>query len=126
MIGVLNEDRISPFFTSIAGMNRVVASQQLKTLTTNVTVPLYRGRTLLRGARLCVRAQQGPPKGVTQPPRSPVVPPPKFGFVDNAEVLNSRAAMIGFFALLLVEAVFNKGLLELMGVTVGKGLDIGL
>lgn len=126
MIGVLNEDRISPFFTSIAGMNRVVASQQLKTLTNNVTVPSYRGRTLLRGAMLCVRAQQGPPKGVTQPPRSPVVPPPKFGFVDNAEVLNSRAAMIGFFALLLVEAVFNKGLLELMGVTVGKGLDIGL
>lgn len=107
-------------------MNRVVASQQLKTLINSVTVPSHRGRSLLRGARLCVRAQQGPPKGVTQPPRSPVVPPPKFGFVDNAEVLNSRAAMIGFFALLLVEAVFNKGLLELMGVTVGKGLDIGL
>jgi hypothetical protein len=55
-----------------------------------------------------------------------VVPPPKFGFVENAEVLNSRAAMIGFFALLLVEGIFGKGLLELIGVTVGKGLDIGL
>ena len=71
-------------------------------------------------------ALAAPPKGVTQPPRSPVVPPPKFGFVENAEVLNSRAAMIGFFALLLVEGVFGKGLLELVGVTVGKGLDIGL
>lgn len=67
-----------------------------------------------------------PPRGVTQPPRSPVTPPPKFGFVENAEVLNSRAAMIGFFSLLLVEAVAGKGLLELIGVTVGKGLDIGL
>ncbi len=27
------------------------------------------------------------------------------GFVDQAETINSRAAMIGFFALLLVEAV---------------------
>lgn len=34
--------------------------------------------------------------------------------------------MIGFFALLLVEAIFNKGLLEIVGVTVGKGLDLGL
>jgi len=67
-----------------------------------------------------------PPSGVSQPPRSPVQPPPKFGFVENAEVLNSRAAMIGFFALLAVEAVAGKGLLELLGVTVGKGLDIGL
>ena len=67
-----------------------------------------------------------PPKGVSQPPRSPIVPPPKFGFVENAEILNSRAAMIGFFALLLVEGVFGKGLLELAGFTVGKGLDLGL
>ena len=27
------------------------------------------------------------------------------GFVDNAEVINSRAAMIGFFALIALEAV---------------------
>lgn len=32
---------------------------------------------------------------------------------------------IGFFSLILVEAITNKGLLELMGVTVGKGLNIG-
>ncbi|WPT11357.1 Light-harvesting complex-like protein OHP1 [Picochlorum sp. SENEW3] len=73
-----------------------------------------------------VAVAAAPPKGVTQPPRSPIVPPPMFGFVDNAEVLNSRAAMIGFFALLILEAVAGKGLLELIGVTVGKGLDIGL
>ena len=38
------------------------------------------------------------------------------GFVDNAEVMNSRAAMIGFFALILLEAVAGKGILELMGI----------
>jgi hypothetical protein len=36
------------------------------------------------------------PKGVTQPTSKPVVPPPKFGFVENAERLNSRAAMVSF------------------------------
>ena len=110
-------------------MNSVAASQQLKTFTNTVKIvtgPKRGGqRPLLRGARLSVRAQ-GPPKGVTQPPRSPIVPPPKFGFVENAEILNSRAAMIGFFALLAVEAIFSKGLLEMVGVTVGKGLNIGL
>lgn len=107
-----------------------------------------------------------------------MVPPPKFGFVDYAERINSRAAMvsprncalipqfgckkipgtlsaaacsfevcraftfwcaaagiswtlhavslqIGFFALLLLEGVTNKGLLEMIGVSVGKGLNIG-
>lgn len=77
-------------------------------------------------AHLRVTVAATPPKGVTQPPRSPVVPPPSFGFVENAEILNSRAAMMGFIALLILEAVAGKGLLELIGVTVGKGLDIGL
>ena len=62
------------------------------------------------------------PQGVTAPPRLPEVPAPKYGFVDNAEVKNSRAAMIGFFALLLVEGVSGKGLLELVGLQIGKGL----
>ena len=100
----------------------------------NVTLPgnrLYvstlRETKLVQGKRAYLRVAVAatPPKGVTQPPRSPIVPPPKFGFVNNAEVLNSRAAMIGFFALLILEAVAGKGLLELIGVAVGKGLDIG-
>jgi hypothetical protein len=41
-----------------------------------------------------VAASVAPPKGMTQPPVKPTVPPPKFGFVDNAERLNSRAAMV--------------------------------
>jgi hypothetical protein len=49
-----------------------------------------------------------------------------FGFVDNAERLNSRAAMIGWIALLIIEAVTNKGILEVFGFSTGGGLDIGL
>lgn len=43
-----------------------------------------------------------PPKGVTQPPRSPIVPPAKFGFVENAERLNSRAAMVRFLSSMIL------------------------
>lgn len=50
---------------------------------------------------------------------------PTFGFVDNAETINSRAAMIGFFALLALEAVAGKGILELVGIETGNGIDIG-
>lgn len=49
-----------------------------------------------------------------------------FGFVDNAERMNSRAAMIGFFILLAIEGVTGKGLLELAGFKVGEGLDLPL
>jgi hypothetical protein len=43
----------------------------------------------------------------------------------QAEKMNSRAAMIGFFALLIVEGVSDKGLLELIGWNIGNGLNIG-
>lgn len=66
------------------------------------------------------------PAGVTLPPKQPDVPPPKNGFVDYAERLNSRAAMIGFFALLAVEGIFGKGLLEIIGLTTGNGLGFEL
>lgn len=67
-----------------------------------------------------------PPAGVTVPPRQPDVPEPRFGFVDWAEKINGRACMIGFFALLLVESVSGRGLLEIMGATVGQGLGFEL
>jgi hypothetical protein len=46
--------------------------------------------------------------------------------ICQAEKMNSRAAMIGFFALLAVEGITGKGLLELLGWNIGNGLDIGL
>jgi hypothetical protein len=76
-----------------------------------------------RRSAVLVRAAGVPlPKGATLPPASPVVPPPMFGFVDFAEKMNSRACMIGFFALLAVEAISGTGLLNLMGIATGKGL----
>eukprot|EP01026_Neomeris_dumetosa_P015227 TRINITY_DN1576_c1_g1_i2.p3 TRINITY_DN1576_c1_g1~~TRINITY_DN1576_c1_g1_i2.p3 ORF type:complete len:112 (-),score=8.68 TRINITY_DN1576_c1_g1_i2:140-475(-) len=80
-----------------------------------------------------VYAQQQPaqeiiplPKGVTLPPRQPKMPIARFGFNDWPERLNSRAAMIGFFGLLIVELITRKGLLELLGFTVGQGLGFEL
>lgn len=62
------------------------------------------------------------PDGATKPSEEPVMAPAWFGFVDNAERMNSRFAMIGFFGIILVEAVSGKGLLELLGIAVGSGL----
>ena len=65
---------------------------------------------------------QSPP-GVPRPPVVPVIEPGKFGFVENAEIMNSRASMIGWWSLLFVELVAGKGLLEMLGFTVGKGIN---
>lgn len=62
------------------------------------------------------------PPGVTLPPAQPEVPPPTFGFVDFAEKINSRACMLGFFALILVEQLAGRGLLDMLGFTTGNGL----
>lgn len=62
------------------------------------------------------------PQGVTQPRRRPEVAPATFGFVERAERWNSRACMIGFFALLIVELAANRGLLDMLGFRIGAGL----
>lgn len=79
-------------------------------------------RPVRRTALAPVAMARKAPEGVTQPPVVPETPLLRFGFVDWAEKMNSRAAMIGFFALLAVEAIAGKGLLELMGLTIGNGL----
>eukprot|EP00199_Chlamydomonas_sp_CCMP681_P004806 CAMPEP_0119106738 /NCGR_PEP_ID=MMETSP1180-20130426/6293_1 /TAXON_ID=3052 ORGANISM="Chlamydomonas cf sp, Strain CCMP681" /NCGR_SAMPLE_ID=MMETSP1180 /ASSEMBLY_ACC=CAM_ASM_000741 /LENGTH=111 /DNA_ID=CAMNT_0007092121 /DNA_START=47 /DNA_END=382 /DNA_ORIENTATION=- len=79
-----------------------------------------------RRVSVTVRAMVQPPKGVTLPQQGPQSPPPTFGFVDFAEKLNSRACMMGFFALLAVEGLSGKGLLEQMGFEVGRGLGFSL
>jgi len=38
----------------------------------------------------------------------------------------SRAAMIGFFGIIIVEAIAGKGILNMLGLTVGGGLGIEL
>lgn len=62
------------------------------------------------------------PQGVTAPPRTPTTPLARFGFVTWAEKINGRAAMLGFFGILLVEAIAHKGIFEMAGFTVGQGL----
>jgi len=62
------------------------------------------------------------PPGVPPPPIIPTMEPATFGFVENAERMNSRAACVGFFSLLAVEGIFGKGLLEIVGVDVGHGI----
>ena len=63
------------------------------------------------------------PPGVPPPRFVPVLEPCKIGFVENAERWNSRASMVGWWSLLLVELVAGKGLLEIMGFTVGTGIN---
>ncbi len=60
----------------------------------------------------CCKCQVGTPfslhtyaQGVTQPPYQPSVPPATFGFVDNAERLNSRAAMVCSLGRILIDAL---------------------
>ncbi|KAJ9528817.1 hypothetical protein V8C86DRAFT_2901426 [Haematococcus lacustris] len=82
-----------------------------------------------RGRSLTIRAQASlvpPPAGVTLPKQQPVMPAPTFGFVANAEKINSRACMLGFFALIAVEAIAHRGLLEMLGLKVGSGLGFEL
>ena len=50
------------------------------------------------------------------PSVNPKLEEPKFGFNSYAERLNSRAAMIGFAAILIIEYTTGKGLLAWLGL----------
>ena len=51
-----------------------------------------------------------------QPTVTPKLEEPKFGFSENAERLNGRAAMIGFALTLIIEYATGQGLLEWLGL----------
>ncbi|EXC14810.1 hypothetical protein L484_009466 [Morus notabilis] len=67
-----------------------------------------------------------PPPGVIVPKVEPKFNPPFAGFTRVAETWNSRACMIGLIGTFIVELILNKGILQVIGVDVGKGLDIPL
>ncbi|RZC75916.1 hypothetical protein C5167_000081 [Papaver somniferum] len=67
-----------------------------------------------------------PPAGVVLPKVTPKFNPPFQGFTKTAEVWNSRACMIGLIGTFIVELILNKGILEMIGVEIGKGLDLPL
>ena len=50
------------------------------------------------------------------PSVTPELEDPKFGFNSYAERLNSRAARIGFAAILIIEYTTGKGLLAWLGL----------
>jgi hypothetical protein len=53
---------------------------------------------------------------VPQPTLLPKISQPKGGFNRFAELLNGRAAMIGFASLLIIELFTGSGLLTLLGL----------
>ena len=55
------------------------------------------------------------PEDIT-PSVTPELEEPKFGFNSYAERLNSRAAMVGFAAILIIEYTTGKGLLAWLGL----------
>ncbi|KAL9684400.1 hypothetical protein QQ045_021836 [Rhodiola kirilowii] len=67
-----------------------------------------------------------PPTGVVVPKVQPKFQAPFLGFTKTAEVWNSRTCMIGLIGTFIVELILNKGILEMIGVEIGKGLDIPL
>ncbi|CAF1935813.1 hypothetical protein Bca4012_074726 [Brassica carinata] len=85
-------------------------------------------RTLGYGRKqssLCVRAAKLP-QGVIVPKVEPKFEPAFLGFTFTAEIWNSRACMIGLIGTFIVELILNKGILQIIGVDVGKGLDLPL
>ncbi|KAM5560183.1 light-harvesting complex-like protein OHP1, chloroplastic [Rosa sericea] len=76
-------------------------------------------------ASFSVRAAKIPP-GVVVPKVEPKFQAPFLGFTRTAEIWNSRACMIGLIGTFIVELILNKGILQLIGVEIGKGLDIPL
>ncbi|XVE61923.1 hypothetical protein DITRI_Ditri06bG0077200 [Diplodiscus trichospermus] len=66
------------------------------------------------------------PAGVEVPKVEPKFNAPFLGFTRTAEIWNSRACMLGLIGTFIVELILNKGILQMIGVDVGKGLDIPL
>ncbi|TYI32900.1 hypothetical protein ES332_A04G094300v1 [Gossypium tomentosum] len=63
---------------------------------------------------------------VEVPKVEPKFKAPFLGLTRTAEIWNSRACMIGIIGIFIVELIINKGILQTIGVDVGKGLDIPL
>lgn len=66
------------------------------------------------------------PSGVETPKIEPKLTEPFLGFTNTAEIWNSRACMIGIVGTFLVELIFHRGILQMIGVDVGKGLNLPL
>lgn len=81
-------------------------------------LPIRKTAFTVRAAKL--------PVGVEMPKMKPKLAQPFLGFTNTAEIWNSRACMIGLIGTFIVELILHKGILQMIGVEVGKGLDIPL
>jgi len=61
------------------------------------------------------------PSGVIPAAKAPKDSETRIGFNPTAELLNSRAAMIGFFLVLIIEGLTGKGILTFFGLKIGSG-----
>ncbi|CAH2054398.1 unnamed protein product [Thlaspi arvense] len=66
------------------------------------------------------------PQGMIVPKAEPKFEPAFLGFTYTAEIWNSRACMIGLIGTFIVELILNRGILQMIGVEVGNGLDLPL
>ncbi|TKY65994.1 High-light-induced protein [Spatholobus suberectus] len=74
----------------------------------------------------CIVQAAKPPAGVEFPKVQPQFKPPFLGFTRTAEIWNSRACMIGIIGVFIIEFIINGGILQVIGVDVGKGLNLPL
>ncbi|KAJ4744643.1 hypothetical protein LUZ62_006141 [Rhynchospora pubera] len=86
-----------------------------------------RKKGLLLDKRRSLRIQAAKaPAGLEMPKVEPKLTEPFLGFTKTAEIWNSRACMIGLIGTFIVELILHKGILQIIGVEVGKGLDLPL
>ncbi|CAN0906815.1 Light-harvesting complex-like protein OHP1, chloroplastic [Linum grandiflorum] len=88
-------------------------------------VPGFNGQRIQKQLSFRVQAARVP-AGVELPKVEPKFKAPFLGFTRTAEVWNSRACMIGLIGTFFVELIINKGILQVIGVEIGKGLDLPL
>ncbi|KAI8463096.1 MAG: hypothetical protein J3K34DRAFT_445315 [Monoraphidium minutum] len=106
-------------------MALAAAQQRLSARSSSSTVARPAIRPAIRPRAVVVRAATLP-QGVSTPKRTPQSPELRFGFVNWAEKINGRFAMMGLMGTLLVEAIAHKGFFELLGFTTGQGLGFEL
>lgn len=126
-----SNERHLRYWTRDESFFKMILTSQTKVLSKSSYLPILPSRRpkLRRQRVVRVRAEDEEvdivitlPEGVTQPKKIPEIPAPMFGFVEYAERINSRAAMIGFIGILIIEFFANRGILQLAGISVGSGL----
>ncbi|KAH1199050.1 hypothetical protein AAZX31_18G168600 [Glycine max] len=92
----------------------------------NLSFFLLQNRSLNRPKKRVSFVVQAAKPTVEIPKVQPQFKPPFLGLTKTAEIWNSRACMIGIIGVFIVEFIINKGILQVIGLEVGKGLNLPL